>query len=77
MASRKLVYMDEIRRAKDKLTRKVINQPGVTGVAVGSKASGRPCLMVYVSGNASGHRLPKSVLGLDVVVEETGPFKRQ
>ena len=69
--------MSEIRRAKDKLTRKVINMPGVSGVAVGAKASGRPCLMVYVDKASSSRRLPKTVLGLDVVVEQTGSFKRQ
>jgi len=69
--------MSDIKRAKDKLSRKVIDMPGVSGVAVGATRSGRPCLTVYVDGRSSGRRLPKTVLGLDVVVEETGSFKRQ
>lgn len=69
--------MSDIRRAKDKLTRDVIDKPGVTGVAVGSSRSGRPCLKVYVDRASAGRGVPKSVNGLDVVVEETGAFRRQ
>lgn len=68
--------MSEIRRAKTKLTKKVIGMPGVTGVAVGAKASGRPCLKVYVDSKSTGRRFPKTVLGLDVVVEESGTLGR-
>lgn len=69
--------MSDIRRAKDELKRKVIDTPGVTGVAVGSGRSGRPCLKVYVDRASAKRGVPKSVLGLDVEVEETGTFRRQ
>ena len=68
----------DIGKAHAQLTRTVIDLPGVTGVAVGLKA-GRPCLKVYVDkkDGPAGKKIPKSVLGLDVVVEETGRFRRQ
>ncbi len=67
----------DIGKAHAKLTRKVIDLPGVTGVAVGTKG-GRPCLKVYVEGKGSAltGKIPSAVLGLDVVVEETGRFRR-
>ena len=68
----------DIGKAHAKLTRKVIDLPGVTGVAVGVKR-GRPCLKVYVDRKEEGgrKRIPRTVLGLDVVVEVTGRLRRQ
>ncbi len=68
----------DIGKAHAKLTRKVIDLPGVTGVAVGTKA-GRPCLKVYVERKMPTltGKIPSAVLGMDVVVEETGRFRRQ
>jgi len=68
----------DIGKAHAKLTGKVIDLPGVTGVAVGTKR-GRPCLKVYVDGKRDDQprRIPRTVLGMDVVVEETGRLRRQ
>ena len=68
----------DIGKAHAKLTREVIDVPGVTGVAVGMRG-GSPCLKVYVDrrGTGTDGKIPKSVLGLDVVVEETGRLRRQ
>ena len=67
---------DEMKSALDKLTKKVIDMPGVTGTAIGL-SGGKPCLKVFVSGRggASG-KIPSSMDGHRVVVEKTGTFKR-
>ena len=65
-----------IEQAHDALTRKVIDWAGVTGTAIGLHA-GKPCLKVYVTGSdpALRRRLPSSVGGFRVVVEETGVIR--
>ena len=61
--------------AQSELAAKVMDWPGVTGVAVGERG-GRPCLMVYVSDARTGKKVPGKVRGFPVVVEVTGAFKR-
>lgn len=58
--------------AQKELNRKVLGTTGVTGTAIGEKG-GKPCLKVYVSGDA---KVPKSVGGFSVVVEKVGEFRR-
>lgn len=65
-----------MKSALDKLTKKVIDLPGVTGTAIGL-SGGKPCLKVFVSGKrGSPGKIPSSMGGHRVVVEETGTFKR-
>jgi hypothetical protein len=65
---------DTMKSALEKLTKKVIDLPGVTGTAIGLKG-GKPCLKVYVEGKGSG-RIPSSVGGHPVEVERTGRIDR-
>jgi len=66
---------DDMKSALDKLTKKVIDMPGVSGTAIGL-AGGEPCLKVFVSGKDGSSGIPSSVDGHRVVVEKTGTFKR-
>ena len=69
---------DGIRAAHDKLTRDVIDLPGVAGTSVGI-SSGKPCLTVHVEKKDGRllRRIPSMVKGFPVVVEESGRFRRQ
>ena len=50
--------------------------PGVVAVAEGENAAGRPCVRIWATGaDKVRARLPKSIEGYDVVVEEEGPIK--
>ena len=65
-----------MKSALEKLTKKVIDMPGVSGTAIGL-AGGKPCLKVFVSGkHGSRGKIPSSVDGHRVVVEKTGTFER-
>jgi len=66
----------DLRRAQERLTAKVIDRPGVTGVSVGVQ-DGKPCLTVHVEDRSRSGALPISVDGVPVVVEESGRFGRQ
>ncbi len=66
---------DDMKRALAKLTKKVIDLPGVSGTAIGL-SGGKPCLKVFVSGNDGSGKIPSSVDGHRVVVEKTGTFER-
>ena len=61
--------------ALGKLTKAVIDQPGVTGTAIGL-SRGKPCLKVYVEDRSAAGRIPSRVDGHRVEVEETGTFNR-
>ena len=61
--------------ALGKLTKAVIDRPGVTGTAIGL-SRGKPCLKVYVSGSDAERSVPSSIGGFTVVVEKTGGFRR-
>lgn len=65
-----------IKAALRKLTRTVIDRPGVTGTAIGL-SRGRPCLKVYVKDRRAVGKIPSSVDGHPVKVEETGAFDRR
>ncbi len=60
--------------ALGKLTKAVINRPGVTGTAIGL-SKGKPCLKVYVKDRRAAGKIPSRVDGHRVEVEETGTFK--
>ncbi len=64
-----------MKAALKKLTNKVINRPGVTGTAIGL-SGGKPCLKVLVSDRKAAGRIPSSIDGHRVKVEETGTFNR-
>ena len=59
--------------ALGKLTKAVIDRPGVTGTAIGL-SKGKPCLKVYVKDRRAAGKIPSSVDGHRVEVEETGTF---
>ena len=49
---------------------------GVVAVAEGENASGKPCIKIWAThADAVRARLPKSLEGYDVVVEESGPIQ--
>ncbi len=64
-----------MKSALEKLTKKVIDLPGVSGTAIGL-SGGEACLKVLLSTDASSGKIPSSVEGHRVVVEKTGAFKR-
>ena len=59
-----------------KLTKEVIDRPGVTGTAIGL-SRGKPCLKVYVKDRRTAGRIPSRVDGHRVEVEVTGTFERR
>ena len=61
--------------ALGKLTKAVINRPGVTGTAIGL-SRGKPCLKVYVQDRRAAGKIPSRIDGHRVDVEVTGTFKR-
>ena len=65
-----------MKAALKKLTKSVIDRPGVTGTAIGL-SRGKPCLKVYVENRRSAGRIPSRVDGHRVEVEETGRFERR
>jgi hypothetical protein len=65
-----------MKTALGKLTKAVIDRPGVTGTAIGL-SKGKPCLKVYVVDRHAAGRIPSSVDGHPVEVEETGDFNRR
>ncbi len=68
----------DVRGAHRRLTRGVIDLPGVSGTAVGMMR-GRPCLTVYVEqkDRALMRRIPQEVEGFPVRVEVSGRFRRE
>ena len=66
---------DDMKSALEKLTKKVIDMPGVSGTAIGL-SGGEPCLKVFLSSGGSSGKIPSTVDGHRVVVEKTGTFKR-
>ena len=64
-----------MKAALSKLTKAVIDRPGVTGTAIGL-SSGKPCLKVFVEDRRAAGRIPSKVDGHRVEVEETGTFNR-
>ena len=60
--------------ALGKLTKAVIDRPGVTGTAIGL-SKGKPCLKVYVKDRRAAGKIPSRVDGHRVEVEETSTFK--
>jgi hypothetical protein len=65
-----------MKAALGKLTKAVIDRPGVTGTAIGL-SRGKPCLKVYVEDRRAAGRIPSRVDGHRVEVEETGTFNRR
>ena len=61
--------------ALSKLTKAVIDRPGVTGTAIGL-AKGKPCLKVYVKDRRAAGKIPSRIDGHRVDVEVTGGFNR-
>ena len=65
-----------MKAALSKLTKAVIDRPGVTGTAIGL-SRGKPCLKVYVKDRRAAGRIPSRVDGHRVEIEETGTFGRR
>lgn len=65
-----------MKTALGKLTKAVIDRPGVTGTAIGL-SGGKPCLKVYVEDLRAAGRIPSRVDGHRVEVEETGTFNQR
>ena len=65
-----------MKAALTKLTKAVIDRPGVTGTAIGL-SSGKPCLKVFVEDRRAAGQIPSRVDGHRVEVEETGTFNRR
>lgn len=67
-----------IRDAHRALTRDVIDLPGVSGISVGL-SSGKPCLTVHVEKRDTKllRKIPATLGGFEVVVEESGRLRRQ
>ena len=65
-----------MKAALSKLTKAVIDRPGVTGTAIGL-SRGKPCLKVYVEDRHAAGQIPSRVDGHRVEVEETGTFNRR
>jgi hypothetical protein len=62
--------------ALKKLTKSVIDRPGVTGTAIGL-SKGKPCLKVFVKDRRAAGRIPSRIDGHRVEVEVTGSFNRR
>ncbi len=62
--------------ALGKLTKAVIDRPGVTGTAIGL-SGGKPCLKVYVKDRRAAGKIPSKIDGHRVEVEVTGTFERR
>ena len=62
--------------ALGKLTKAVIDRPGVTGTAIGL-SKGKPCLKVFVKDRRAAGKIPSRIDGHRVEVEETGTFERR
>ena len=60
--------------ALGKLTKAVIDRPGVTGTAIGL-SKGKPCLKVFVKDRRAAGKIPSRIDGHRVEVEVTGTFK--
>jgi hypothetical protein len=70
---------DRVVVAKDELAKKLLPDPAVLGIGVGSYHS-EPALNVYVKDEASKQTLasiPKKFRGIRVCVVKTGPIKAQ
>jgi ribosomal protein S28E/S33 len=65
---------DRLKAAQKHLAARVMGRPGVTGTAIGEK-NGKACLKVYLSERDAGRSIPRSVWGVPVVVEVTGPIR--
>ncbi len=65
-----------MKTALSRLTKAVIDRPGVTGTAIGL-SKGKPCLKVYVKDRRAAGQSPSRVDGHRVEVEETGTFERR
>ena len=63
-----------LKAAHRKLTARVMGKPGVTGTAIGERG-GKPCLKVYVAEKGAAKTLPRTVDGIRVVIEVTGPVR--
>ncbi len=62
--------------ALGKLTKAVIDRPGVTGTSIGL-SKGKPCLKVHVKDRRAAGKIPSKIDGHRVEVEVTGTFKRR
>ena len=64
-----------VQTAHRRLANRLIDLPGVSGIAIG-KSRGGPCLTVMVGGKNKGllGRIPKRFGGYPVRVEKTGDF---
>lgn len=67
---------NDIDVAHARLSRRVLDLPGVTGTAIGLRG-GKRCLIVYVSTLTGTLRreVPRSFRGFPVVIQEAGTFE--
>lgn len=69
--------MKNINQVKEKHETELMGTPGVVGVAIGEQ-NGKPCITVLVdSGVPNAGKVPRSLEGFPVVVQETGPIQAQ
>jgi hypothetical protein len=68
---------EEARRIKRKHAAVLMDQPGVQGVSLQQDPQGRPRLVLLVDGTANIGGLPKDLDGLPVVIEVSGPIRKQ
>ncbi|HAB30435.1 MAG TPA: hypothetical protein DCE19_06930 [Gemmatimonadetes bacterium] len=76
MGAKFLGDVGDMKGALGKLTKAVIDHPGVTGTAIGL-SKGKPCLKVYVKDRLAASKIPARVDGYHVEVEVTGTFQRR
>ncbi|HAD75391.1 MAG TPA: hypothetical protein DCS76_00360 [Gemmatimonadetes bacterium] len=76
MGAKFLGDVGDMKGALGKLTKAVIDRPGVTGTAIGL-SKGKPCLKVYVKDRRAASKIPARVDGYHVEVEVTGTFQRR
>jgi hypothetical protein len=74
---------DKTVTAKDDLSKKLLSDPSILGVGVGSNSSSghsKQVLYVYVSNDASDvtlNHIPRKYKGIPVSIVKTEPFKAQ
>ena len=76
MGAKFLGDVGDMKGALGKLTKAVIDRPGVTGTAIGL-SKGKPCLKVYVKDRRAASKIPARVDGYHVEGEVTGTFQRR
>ncbi len=67
-----LVSYREVKQIKDRHLQELLSLPGVIGVGIGMDLGGGLCLTLHVKSKGEATRIPRSVEGVRVRVEEIG-----